>query len=394
MAKVAIAKGDDAVGTARKAMALLGGMKRFVRRKDGVFIKPNLMAPFFTSMVSPEVLRAVVEMCFEAGASEVVVAENPMCRVSGAEVFYSTGIAEYLESFGAAAVRLDKAPYKEVEVRRARVFKRIKLPLALLSADKYISVPKMKTHALTGVTLGIKNAHGLLLEEQKAMHHGAELAQKLVDINKARPPDLAVLDATHAMDGAGPLFGDNVDMRLVLASADVVALDAVAASVMGIAPLSIETTRLAHEQGLGSAKAATAGESIANVRRKFTPGYLKIPKRIGGARFVAQRECPACANMLKLGLSLFFKYPRAFPEEFSRVRNVTVCYGESGTVADDTVILFGDQAMRSSVKARRIIKIPGCPPTDWIALMEALTREFDLRVLGYFVDCLRKGYYE
>ncbi len=389
MTRVAIAKGEDIDKTVREAVGLLGGMQQFVKQDDVVFIKPNMVAQFFPAMTQPEVVRSAITMCLEAGAKTVYVGENPMCQITSHEVFDTTGLKEYYEACGAKVLLLDEKEYAEFEVPGGVVLKTIRLPKALKEANVYISIPKMKTHCITTVTLGIKNAHGLLLDEDKAQHHCEELEQKLVDINKARPPNLVIMDAFLAMEGFGPTFGEVKRMGLALASDNVVSIDSVASSIMGYEPLSIGTTRLGAEQKLGEGNPIVLGLQVKDTASKFKPGTFEIPEKIGGARFIRGKTDAGYVGMLKLGLGLFFGYSEAFKDEFAKVNGLSVVYGYvEGGVVDDKVVLYGDEALRTKVKARRILRMKGHPPTNWITLLGWITSECGLDVLDYFISSL------
>ncbi|MBI5229130.1 DUF362 domain-containing protein [Candidatus Micrarchaeota archaeon] len=391
MARVAIAEGTSELKAAKKAVELLGGMKRFVKKGDAVFVKPNFMAQFFPSITSPEAVRETIGLCFAAGAGDVIVAENPMCQITSEEVFVSTGLKEYLESFGAKVLFLDKEKYEPVEVPNGIVLKEIALPKALLNADVFISMPKMKTHVLTGVTLGIKNSHGLLLDEDKGKHHGSELAQKLVDISKARKPDLVIMDAFYSMEGNGPHFGSVKKTGLALAGDDVVGVDAVTSEIMGFQPLEIKTTELAHAQGIGNAFPKTLGKKAEEVKTMFKRADLEIPKHFCGITFVEGSPGEGCKELLKLGLTLLFAYSQAFPEEFSKVKGLTICYGKTDEpLKGDFVILFGDAACQNKgINARKVFKMEGDPPTDWIKLIRRIAIEYRMSILDYFLSCLK-----
>lgn len=389
MVRVAISKGKNFDKTVRESVSLLGGMQSFVREGDVVFIKPNMVAQFFPAMTQPEVVRSVIEMCMESKAKDVYVGENPMCQITSREVFETTGLRDYYGSCGAKVLLLDSEEYVDFDVPSGVVFKQIKLPRILKEANVYIQLPKMKTHCITGVTLGIKNAHGLLRDEDKARHHCEDLEQKLVDINKARPPDLLVMDAFSAMEGFGPTFGTVKKMNMAISSDNVVSIDSVASQIMGYKPLSIGTTKLAAQQGLGDPSPIILGLPLQKVRRKFKPGTFDIPERIGGARFLGGKTDPGYEGMLKLGLGLFFGFSKSFAEEFQKVRGLTIVYGHvEGLVEDDKVILYGDEAMKTKTKARRILQMKGHPPTNWITLLKWISRECGLEVLDYFMDSL------
>ncbi len=117
-----------------------------------------------------------------------------------------------------------------------------------------IHLPTMKTHVFTTTTGAMKNAFGGLLNNNRHWTHGRihETLVDLLTIQKEIHPGLfAVMDGTIAGSGPGPRCMKPVEKNVILASADQVAIDALAASMMGFDPLRLDYIRLAHERGLG-----------------------------------------------------------------------------------------------------------------------------------------------
>ena len=117
-----------------------------------------------------------------------------------------------------------------------------------------VHLPTVKTHMYTTTTGAMKNAFGGLLSKYRHYTH-SWIHETLVDLlaiqREIHPGLFAVMDGTTAGDGAGPRMIRPLEKNVILASADQVAIDAVAAQLMGFDPLSIRYIRLAHEQGLG-----------------------------------------------------------------------------------------------------------------------------------------------
>lgn len=118
-----------------------------------------------------------------------------------------------------------------------------------------IHLPTVKTHVFTTITGAMKNAFGGLLNERRHWTHPV-IHETLVDLlmiqKKIHSGLLAVMDGTFAGDGPGPRCLIPYSKNVILASEDQVAIDAVAAKLMGFDPLhDIKFIRLAHEQGLG-----------------------------------------------------------------------------------------------------------------------------------------------
>lgn len=150
----------------------------------------------------------------------------------------------------------------------------IRIPKRLIGSN-IIHLPTMKTHVFTQMTGAMKNAFGGLLFDKRHWTHGVihETLVDLLAIQKEIHPGLfAVMDGTFAGDGPGPRCMVPSVKNFILASADMVAIDAVAAKMMGFDPLSIKFIRLAHERGLGCGdvrEIEVVGEDIRDVNFGF-----------------------------------------------------------------------------------------------------------------------------
>ena len=153
----------------------------------------------------------------------------------------------------------------------------IRIPKRLIGSS-IIHLPTMKTHVFTQVTGAMKNAFGGLLFEKRHWTHSV-IHETLVDLltiqKEIHPGIFAVMDGTFAGDGPGPRCMVPHIKNYILASGDMVAIDTVAAKMMGFDPLSIKYIRLAHERGLGCGDIQSieiAGEDISNVNFHFHCG--------------------------------------------------------------------------------------------------------------------------
>ncbi len=142
-----------------------------------------------------------------------------------------------------------------------------------------VHLPTVKTHMYTTTTGAMKNAFGGLLSKYRHYTH-SWIHQTLVDLlaiqKEIHPGIVAVMDGTTAGDGAGPRMIRPLTKNVILASADQVAIDAVAAKLMGFDPLSIGYIRLAHEQGLGvgdPAEIEIVGDDVSGESWGFRVGH-------------------------------------------------------------------------------------------------------------------------
>jgi uncharacterized protein (DUF362 family) len=347
--KVSIVKGDipvrtpDIRGMVRESLDLIGGLRGKIKKGGHVVIKPNLFAPYPPPIsVDRRVIAAAVSLVREAGAGKVTVIEGVsmgtlMKRVNPAysgvcmrrgfstiEVMKMLGVKKAVEDAGGEVLGVEDAEKAEVDIKGGMALHRVQYPKAVLEADYFINMPALKTHTMTMVTLSIKNLQGLLDEKSRYFSHRDDLDQHMVDINKIRLPDLVIVDGLIGMEGMGAGEGGTpVEMGVIMAGHDPVAVDSVASMCMGIEnPLVVGTTRIAQHDGLGCANPfliEVAGESVAAVKKKFTLPvnftqpleslvtgvYPNIDVYIGGA-------CPACWLMAALVEGTLARVPEKF----------------------------------------------------------------------------------
>jgi uncharacterized protein (DUF362 family)/Pyruvate/2-oxoacid:ferredoxin oxidoreductase delta subunit len=225
-------------------------------RGKKVLIKPNVLRSSEASegiVTHPAVLRAVVDKVESLGPAAIVVGDNPGLFSYGDNEasFTKTGLMEaakgYYRNIGTDSVQVDFNPDFMSPVSLSR---------AVRDADIIISLPKFKTHGLTVITGAIKNSYGFLPGAQKAMLHKAagspeRFHEVVVDVFRLRVPDFFLMDAIVGMQGNGPACPDLRNIGLILASDNAVALDAVMAAMMGLAPGRLRFLQKAREVGLG-----------------------------------------------------------------------------------------------------------------------------------------------
>lgn len=260
----------------RRSVQLLGGIEKIVEKGDRVIIKPNLEAPreartaATTDMIFVE---TAVEMTRESGAVPIV-AEGPFMNYNAEAVFQITGVRRLCERLGVEFVNLNAAETIEVEVPGGKAHKKLRLPRVVLEADKLLNLPKLKTHHLTTITCAMKNLKGVLPGQDKQLSHVRGIHQAIVDINKIVRSDLVIVDGLLAMEGMGPTFGGVVDMGVLTAGTNAIAVDSVCAEIMGMDPLHVPHLKLAYQDfSFDPSAIEVVGTSVKEVQRRF-----KVPR--------------------------------------------------------------------------------------------------------------------
>ncbi len=261
--RVSLVKVEDGVETAvRLAIGLLGGIEKFIDPGATFLVKPNLFTVKSSdtgATTDPRVLMTIIEMIQEANAKPVV----GECPATGSYarpeiVFDGLGIRKLCKEANVEINLLDREEPVKVVNPDGEVLQNIWFPKFALDCGGIISLPKLKTHVLTGLTCAVKNLFGLQQGGTKAHHHvqtsndSEKFCRLLVDIYQAINGQirLNVVDAVIAMEGNGPNTGDPVELGLIIAGDNALAVDLVSAAVMGWDPLEVGTNFLAVERGL------------------------------------------------------------------------------------------------------------------------------------------------
>ncbi len=252
---VARGAGADPGELTRCAIAALGGIERFVKPGATVVLKPNICnayhGPEYASTTNPQVVAAVVALCLGAGAQRVRVMDSPFGGTAQ-KAYVSSGIADAVKAAGGEMVVMSQLGYRQLAIPGGRKLKQWDVYGDALDADVLINMPVGKSHGATRLTLGMKNLMGLI--QDRGGFHSRGLDQCIADLNTVVRPQLTVVDAVRILVRNGPTGGNLDDVQqadTVIASADVVAADAYAATLFGMSGADIGYIRLGAEMGIG-----------------------------------------------------------------------------------------------------------------------------------------------
>ncbi len=292
----------------------LGGLQGVVGAGSRVAIKVNLTGGSYFAppaglsatesyMTHPAVVQALGELLRDAGARELCIVE----AIFDGDSYRRYGYEPVAQALGATLVDLNSpAPYADFATvpvgAGAFIYEQLTLNRLLGEVDAFVSVAKMKAHCRCGVTLAMKNLVGLVPvthyrlrdgEWSRSALHGAtneetrtRLPRAVVDINRARPIDLALIDGIMTSEGGEVPRSSFAPLPagVIVAAKDPVAADAVATAVMGFDPAASypdvpfvnadNHLELARDAGLGTNRLEeieVVGEPVAAVRCQFKP---------------------------------------------------------------------------------------------------------------------------
>lgn len=238
-----------------RAIAELGGIGAFVKPGQTVVIKPNIgwdVPPERGANTHPELIARLVTLCREAGAKSVSIFDHTCDQWQ--RCYATSGIEQAAKESGATLVAgNDESMYREVEIPRGVRLRSAKVHRLILDSDVCFNVPVLKSHSGSLMTAGMKNLMGVVWDRR--FYHSNDLHQCIADYATFKLPTLNILDAFHPMVRSGPrgrAETDLVEMRSLLVCADIVALDAAAAKMLGHDPASIRHIPLAAKLGVGT----------------------------------------------------------------------------------------------------------------------------------------------
>ena len=351
-----------------------------------VVLKPNVYCPNPAPITTdPRVIAALIRAAKDAGARKVTVAEGRSISTNlfrkqantTRACFAAIGMDKAATENGADMVFLEEDEFVSASNPDARVLKQPSLPRTIYEAEVLINVPVLKNHSLTLTTLGIKNLHGTISDQDKLFGHDYHhIPQKLVDILHYNKPSLTVIDGVHGLEGDHADLGKPVETAVILSGTDTVSVDAIAESVIGLDNLEVDTTRIAHEQGLGIGdrdQIDVVGESVESVRRVFARPDTEIrEERFPGLKVCAGEYCRGCEYYVRRGIDRLVENNALDPND-----PITIVLGKDPEVSPDIegrVIILGDCALESKAVKRlrnklwltnRLKIVYCCPPMEF-----------------------------
>jgi uncharacterized protein (DUF362 family) len=397
---VIVSKGEDPYQTTQGALQQLP-LPDLKGKK--ILIKPNaarVALPGQGVTTHPSVVEATIDHLRERGATDIVIGESCIFGVDAKEAFRVTGMEEISEKERVELVDLDRFDPMELPVSGGQVIKKIKLPAILKQVDLILSLPVMKTHMHTQVTLSLKNMKGVLWRRDKARFHHLrcdaettrgykELDLAISEMASVLFPHFAIIDGTVGMEGMGPAYGIAKQVGIVLAGNNPLSTDAVAARLMGFDPEMIPHLRLSAEKGLGDIlleNISVQPEDYLKWVTPFAPPPSKLAIPFPNVIVHDQGSCSACLSTLLVFLQNY--HSRLSQDRPLRDGKVHVGIGKHLNRVPEGTLLIGNCAAKMKGKG---IFIQGCPPVAseiWKTLSQNKRRQ-SKKSLTQILGCVK-----
>ncbi len=345
-----------------------------------VLLKPNVgrMAAADSGVITnPQVVAAAIDAFRDAGA-EVHVGESPITGVKTMEAFEESGIADVCRDRECPLIDMDARPFVKTALPEGRAINNLKMCPEILEFDLVISIPVMKMHMHTGVTLAIKNMKGCLWRRSKVHLHMLPplpdtdvkpINVAIADMAWALRPHLSIVDGTVGMEGLGPSAGTPKKMGAVVVAADAFAADAVCCRLMDVAAADIPHLAIGAERGYGVIDLDRIVVEPSDWRDRITPFEpppAKIDVNFPNVTILDENSCSACQSTLMLFLKRYGDHVLEYLPEGDELR---MAIGKGHRELADGTICIGNCTIKHKDKGPFV---KGCPPIG-SAILSAIT---------------------
>ena len=238
-----------------------GGVEAVIPRTGGtVYVKPNGIHFTPHTHTAPAALEALLAYLRDHGYRRLAVMESCTGGNFTRLVFKVTGYARICRRYGAQPVYLDEGPTVEVGLcddTRVRVPRRLHDEILNRGENFYLNLPKLKTHTMTTVTLGVKNQQAFPVDADRMGRHSQEtLHKRLAALYALTRPDFTIVEGlvatAHGHFPPTALLAECVvPMNVLIGGLDTLAVDVVGARVLGYGLEQVEHLRLCSEWELG-----------------------------------------------------------------------------------------------------------------------------------------------
>jgi uncharacterized protein (DUF362 family) len=392
-AKVAIVKGTNPSTMLKDAFQFFDNFQDKIEGKK-VVIKPNFGAwstilPRHTNewvVTSKEVLMATISLLQELGASSITIAESAFIDTDMKKIYKDMGLQKELKDEDIELVDLADGPFQKIEL-----FENVSVEIAdiILNAECLINMPMLKTHGLTTVSLGMKNLKGTLSDKSKRTFHRTGLHKTLAHLSSIIKPTINIVDGIIGLEGIGPVqTGKPIEVGVLVVGDNLIATDAVAASIMGLNPEEIPHIKAASDLGNGPINLSSiqvVGDSLESVKTPFEPAPSSIP---GTKTVISWWDLPEDQIFLKYTdhwcsmcfMNLMGTIWALRDDAGTQMKNKLCVIADQGDIPPEyegQLVLFGNCQARNKAKMQNgdFIFIKGCPPSQmsvYTALGKAL----------------------
>ena len=361
------ASGDGPYNNTRKA---LSNIDLSPSKNKRVLLKPNAgrnVKPETGITTHPQVVAAAIDAFRESGA-EMAVGESPITGVTALDAFENSGITAVAKERNCPLIDMDVRRYVAFEIPDGVAIRSLKVCREIVEYDIIVSIPVMKTHMHTGVTLSVKNMKGCLWRRSKVDlhmlprldgHEERPLDIAIADMSSVLRPHLSIIDGTIGLEGLGPSAGKAKALGVVLVGVDAFAADSLACGVMGISAYDVPHLRIAAERGYGVIDLESIGAYPQNwkeVQSSFALPPEELSIEFSGFTILDEQSCSACQSTLFMFLK---KYGQQLRDSTSDEKDIVIAIGKGHKTLPSGTLCVGNCTARHKDCG---VFVSGCPP--------------------------------
>lgn len=438
IAEVVITKGDSPEESVLDGIEKLGGISKFIDDGDQVFIKFNLMLPFgFPTNTNLDTIKAIVQLCNQAGAKKVYVGGFPMEGLTVKAISDSLELKDYFKNIGAELVFLDNSnlfsqrsmdakKLKAIKKRafeyksitndyepKIAIYRKYGIPKIILESDKLISINQVNVDPIFKVRLSLLNFYSLIPNKYQKIEnklkggrdyllkdqYKQDLASKIIDVYSIKKPSLVVNDLFYILEGAGPFIYKDSNLKktgIVVIGSDAIAVDSITLKLLNLDPEQDSLLSMAKKRNIGItelSKIRLMGENLENIKINVENCIYKLEDiNLRNFSINMGQFCSGCfehayhlLNFMKTNMVKDLKY-------LSHKNSLLI--GDNPLKSeniDKDVVIFGNCAIRSTKnhplrKNKRVMELYGCPPDIFnsIELLLKMYNKKDIPMLSLF----------
>lgn len=322
----------------------------------------------------PELVGVLIEWLYDHGAEEIVLGEgtgffNKPDKFK--ELEEKSGYGELSSKMGLEFINLQYIERDDYEWE----FGTLKLP-KILKTHEYINLPSMKTHALTTVTLALKNQKGLLLLQDKQDFHKNGLHEQIKALYRIISPDLTICDGIYAVQGDGPTVppGKTIQANLLIGGLDAMEADVATAKIMGF-----DISKIKHLDSL-NVEIISCGLSLDEALIPFEPPVGK--SHIGSFHILANERCCTLCQMTLSATMRKVMFTPELNEKFQKLERHDIIMGREHPYANDHGIFLcmGLCTKEFAEKYNNGVYIKRCPPSYKEVINHLFPGYYDIEV--------------
>jgi uncharacterized protein (DUF362 family) len=291
----------------------IGGIKNIVKKNDRVLLKLNLLNASYPDkavITHPKIIEAVAKEIINVGGIPII-ADSPSGQFTRRRLFKVYQKAGLIELSKKLNVELNyNTKSKKIDIPNAIRLKKVSICNFIFDSDVIIALPKIKTHSFMIMTLAIKIMYGAIPGLTKARLHSNffkkdSFADMLLDLLYVVKPDITIMDGILAMEGDGPFSGKPVNLNLLLASKDPIAMDIAICKILNINETGIPTLKRAKIRKMFPMKIEypilKPNDILKNdFKLPSTAGYLLTGKKTPNKVPNPNKKCTACRECVEI----------------------------------------------------------------------------------------------